>query len=138
MVKKLFKNVTLQVLNYFPIWCNVNFVSVFTALNNTKKAKNNDDDISYRFNGKNVKAMLEYIRCRENGKQCRPWTALPGAAHFGSTLLAQTCQSKTLYHYSVNTFIAVGVDRKIHLKGYCMVNLKSKFIQYRSLTKNQD
>ena len=23
----------------FPIWCNVNFVSVFTALNNTKKQK---------------------------------------------------------------------------------------------------
>ena len=23
----------------FPIWCNVNFVSVFTALNNTKKQR---------------------------------------------------------------------------------------------------
>ena len=41
---KLFKNVTLQILNFIlislliknvPIWCNVNFVSVFTALNNT-------------------------------------------------------------------------------------------------------
>ena len=45
--KKLFKNVTLQILNFilmlnnkiFPIWCNVNFVSVFTALNNTKKER---------------------------------------------------------------------------------------------------
>ena len=34
----------VQILNFilisnksFPIWCNVNFVSVFTALNNTKK-----------------------------------------------------------------------------------------------------
>ena len=41
--KKLFKNVTLQILNFilmfnnkiFLIWCNVNFV--FTALSNTKK-----------------------------------------------------------------------------------------------------
>ena len=24
----------------FPIWCNVNFVSVFTALNNTKSKEN--------------------------------------------------------------------------------------------------
>ena len=46
--KKLFKNVTLQILNViliskiiklFPLWGNVNFVSVFTALNNTKKTK---------------------------------------------------------------------------------------------------
>ena len=48
MVKKLFKNVTLQGLNFilisliikfFPIWCNINFVFVFTALNNTKKQR---------------------------------------------------------------------------------------------------
>ena len=46
--KKLFKNVTLQILNFiliswiielFPIWCNVNFVSAFIALNNTKKQR---------------------------------------------------------------------------------------------------
>ena len=46
--KKLFKNVTLHILNFilisliikiFPIWYHVNFVSVFTALNNTKKKK---------------------------------------------------------------------------------------------------
>ena len=45
MVKKLFKSVTLQILNFifvsftiknFPIWCNINFLSVFTALNSTK------------------------------------------------------------------------------------------------------
>ena len=43
--KKLFKNVTLQILNFilmfnnkiFLIWCNVNFV--FTALSNTKKQR---------------------------------------------------------------------------------------------------
>ena len=44
--KKLFKN--LQILNFIlvslitkilPIWCNVNFVSVFTALNNIKKQR---------------------------------------------------------------------------------------------------
>ena len=28
------------IIKYFPIWCNVNFVSVFTALNNTKKQRN--------------------------------------------------------------------------------------------------
>ena len=27
------------IINIFSIWCNVKFVSVFTALNNTKKAK---------------------------------------------------------------------------------------------------
>ena len=27
-------------LKLFPIWCNVNFVSVFTALNNTKSKEN--------------------------------------------------------------------------------------------------
>ena len=45
--KKLFKNVTLQILNFilmfnnkiFLIWGNVNFVSVFTALSNTKKQR---------------------------------------------------------------------------------------------------
>ena len=44
--KKLLKNVTLQILNFiliiikiFPVWCNVNFVSVFTAVNNTKKQR---------------------------------------------------------------------------------------------------
>ena len=46
--KKLFKTVTLQILNFilirwiiesFPIWCNVNFGSAFTALNNTKKQR---------------------------------------------------------------------------------------------------
>ena len=44
---KTFKNVTLQILNFIlinnknlPIWCNVNFVSVFTALSNTEKQRN--------------------------------------------------------------------------------------------------
>ena len=46
--KTLFKNVTHQILNfilinliikYFHVWCNVNFVSVFTAFNNTKKQR---------------------------------------------------------------------------------------------------
>ena len=45
--KNFFKNVTLRILNFilmlnnniFPIWCNVNFVSVFTALDNTKKQR---------------------------------------------------------------------------------------------------
>ena len=45
--KKLFKNVTLQILNFilmfnnkiFLIRCNVNFVCVFTALSNTKKQR---------------------------------------------------------------------------------------------------
>ena len=35
----MLKNVTLQILNFIPIWFNVNFVSVFTALNNTKKQR---------------------------------------------------------------------------------------------------
>ena len=44
-IKNFSKNVTLQnpnlilrnrMLNIFPIWCNVNFETVFSALNNTK------------------------------------------------------------------------------------------------------
>ena len=46
------KNVTLQILNFilvseiiksFSIWCNVNFVSVLSALNNTKKKQRKFD-----------------------------------------------------------------------------------------------
>ena len=36
------KNVNISsftVIKIFPIWCNVNFVSIFTALNNTKKQR---------------------------------------------------------------------------------------------------
>ena len=33
--------ITSQLIKTFPIWCNVNFVSVFTSLNNTKKNKEN-------------------------------------------------------------------------------------------------
>ena len=48
MVKKKIKNVTLQILNFIfinwiiknvPICYNVNFVYVFTALNNAKKQR---------------------------------------------------------------------------------------------------
>ena len=42
MVKKLFKNVRVQILHLNiknSPWCNVNFVSDFTALNNKKKQK---------------------------------------------------------------------------------------------------
>ena len=36
----------LKVIKHFPIWCNVNFMSVFTALNNAKKKQKNKANLT--------------------------------------------------------------------------------------------